>query len=298
MKQDYLNEISVFVEVATQGGFRAATQKLGMSAGSVSESIRRLEDKLSVRLFERTTRKIALTKEGEILYRRSLPAVVDIASAVRELNDNHAIISGKLRLSAPPGCGNLFLNDLLIEYAALYPKVDLEIIYDASKVDLVTAGIDACIRSYALLEQDSYAIPIGPELRMSVLASPLYIERMGQPKTPAELTKHDGICYAFSSADRLARWTFIGREGEYSVMPKPKVVVNDLDNLMLFAEAGLGLVYTYEIFAKEMLAKGSLIKMFESDISTLHRYTINHLSTRHMPNRLRALIELAKSKTY
>ena len=298
MKSDYLNEISVFVEVATQGGFRAASQKLGMSAGSVSESIRRLEDKLNVRLLERTTRKIALTKEGEVLYRRSLPAVTDLESAVRELNDNHSAISGKLRLSAPPGCGSIFLNELMIEYSDLYPQVELEIIYDASKVDLVTSGIDAAIRSYAILEPNTYAVPVGPKLKMSVVGSPSYLLKKGTPREPSELINHDGICYAFDGAERLAGWGFTGDEGDYTVMPKPKVVVNDLTSLTFFAEAGLGLVYTYSTFAEEMVAKGTLVSVLEANISTSHRYTINHLSKRHMPNRLRALIELAKSKVY
>ncbi|TDF37371.1 LysR family transcriptional regulator [Alteromonadaceae bacterium M269] len=298
MKQDYLNELSVFVEVARQGGFRAAAQKLHMGAGSISESIKRLEDKLNVRLFERTTRKIALTHDGEALYRRSLPAVTDLESAIRDINDNQTEIAGKLRLSAPPSCGPLFLNEFMIEYKALYPNVDLELIYDAHKVDLVTSGIDATIRANSLLEPDTYAVSVGPAVKMMVLASPSYLEEKGMPKEPSNIREHDGICYAFGNADTLAQWKFTNGDGEYSVQPKPKIVVNDLKNLTLYAEAGLGLIYTYASFVEESVQKGSLVKVLESYIAPLPRYTINYLSKRHMPNRLKALIELARTKTY
>jgi DNA-binding transcriptional LysR family regulator len=295
MKQDYLNELSVFVEVAKQGGFRAASHKLQMSAGSISESIKRLEDKLNIRLFERTTRKIALTHDGESLFRRSLPAIADLESAVRDVNDNHTEIAGKLRLSAPPSCGPLFLNKLMIAYANRYPNVDLELIYDAHKVDLVTSGIDATVRAYSLLEPDTYAVPVGPKISMSVLASPLYLARMGIPKVPSDITSHDGIYYAFGDRDTLVKWNFAGENGEYSVKPKTKIVVNDLINLTHYAAAGLGLIYTYRDFGQEMIKQGKLIPVLEEHMPTTHRYTINYLSKRHMPNRLKALIDLAKA---
>lgn len=296
MKHDYLNELSVFVEVARHGGFRAAAQKIHMGAGAISESIKRLEDKLNVRLFERTTRKIALTHEGEALYRRSLPAVTDLESAVRAINDNNNQISGTLRMSAPPSSGPLFMNALMIEFAKRYPDVNLELIYDAHKVDLVTSGIDATIRAYSLLEPDTYAVPVGPQLSMSVLASPEYLARMGTPKVPSNVREHDGICYAFGEPDNLAKWVFSGEDGDYSVQPKSKIIVNDLISLLGYAEAGLGLIYTYSSFSETQVKNGTLVPVLESYTSTLHRYTINYLSKRHMPNRLRAFIELAKEK--
>lgn len=296
MRQDYLNELSVFVEVAKQGGFRAASQGLHMSAGSVSESIKRLEDKLNIRLFERTTRKIALTRDGELLYRRSLPAIGELESAVRDVNDSRAEISGKLRLSAPPSCGPLFLNKLMIAYATHYPSVDIELIYDAHKVDLVTSGIDATVRAYSLLEPDTYAVSIGPQLSMTVLASPRYLERMGTPQLPSELRQHDGIYYAFGDRDNLAKWTFSGADGDYLVKPKTKVVVNDMKNLTYYAEAGLGLIYTYHNFGRDMVEKGTLVPVLGDHMPTLHRYTINYSSKRHMPNRLKAFIALAKEQ--
>ena len=295
MKQDYLNELSVFVEVARQGGFRAAAQKLHMGAGSISESIKRLEDKLNVRLVERTTRKIALTPDGELLYRKSLPAISDLESAVRNINDNQADIAGKLRLSAPPSCGPLFLNTLMIHFNKRYPNIDMELIYDAKKVDLVTSGIDATIRANSLLEPDTYAVPFGPPIRMSVLASPDYLKRRGTPHTPRDITNHDGVCYAFGSSDTLAQWKFTDGDGEYAVQPIPKVILNDLASLTHYAEAGLGLIYTYAEFVKDSVKRGALTPVLESYIAPLPRYTINYLSKRHMPNRLKAFIELARA---
>ncbi|MBO1254487.1 LysR family transcriptional regulator [Alteromonas sp. 5E99-2] len=298
MKNDYFNELSVFIEVAREGGFRAASSKLQMSPGSISEAIKRLEDKLNVRLFERTTRKISLTHDGVALFQRSLPAIVDLENAVRGVSDNHTDVSGKLRLSAPPSSGPLFLNELIMEYVAKYPNVDVEVIYDAHKVNLVTAGVDGTIRANSLLEPDTYAIAIGPVITMSVVASPCYLKRIGIPETPSELCDHQGICYAFGSAETLAEWKFIGEDGEYSVKPHAKVVVNDLKNITKYAEAGLGVIYTYSEFVEQEINKGTLVPILQPFIAPLPRYTLNYLTKRHMPNRLKALIELAKHKAY
>jgi len=293
MKRDRLNDMAVFVEVARSGGFRAAAAALNIGAGSVSEAIRRFEDRLGLRLFERSTRSIALTSAGETLYRRSLPAMNELENALRDLDDFNEGVSGTLRLSAPRSAGPFFLDGLIAEYSDRYPGVAVELIYDDRKVDLVTARIDAAIRSRNLLEQDTHAVPIGPELRMIVVGSPRYLQKRGTPATPFELIDHDGICFAFDSADRLAPWTFKDESGDYSVTPKPRVIANDLNSMLRFAEAGLGLAYVYALPAQALIRQNRLISILDGETPTLPRYTINYVSKRHMPARLRAFIDLA-----
>ena len=294
MRRGQLNDMSVFVEVARMGGFRAAAESLKQAPASVSDAVQRFEDRLGVRLFERTTRKIALTTVGERLYERSLPAISDLEGAISDLNDKAGAVSGTLRLSAPRSSGTLFLNDLIKRYVQMYPDVQIELIYDDGKVDLVSSGIDATIRSHALVEQESHAVPVGPKLDFSLLASPDYLKRMGTPETPNDLTEHDGICFAFSNTGGLAPWGFEGPEGVYSVMPKPKLVLNDFGSILRFAEDGLGLTYIYTYAADSMIKEKRLIPLFDGLIPSMHRYTINYLTKRHMPARLRAFIDLAK----
>lgn len=295
MQRGQLNDMSVFVEVARMGGFRAAAESLQQAPASVSDAVQRFEDRLGVRLFERTTRKISLTTVGEKLFERSLPAISDLEGAIKDLNDIEGAVAGTLRLSAPRSSGTLFLNDLIARFIKAYPDVQVEVIYDDGKVDLVSSGIDATIRSHAMVEQDTHAVPVGPELDFSLLASPVYLDRLGCPETPNDLIYHDGICFAFSNTGGLAPWNFKGKEGIYSVMPKPKLVLNDFDSMLRFAEEGLGLTYIYSFAAASMIKEKKLTPLFEGQIPSLHRYTINYLTKRHMPARLRAFIDLAKS---
>lgn len=294
MQRGQLNDMSVFVEVARMGGFRAAAESLQQAPASVSDAVQRFEDRLGVRLFERTTRKISMTTAGQKLFERSLPAISDLEGAIKDLNDIEGAVAGTLRLSAPRSSGTLFLNDLIARFIKAYPDVHVEVIYDDGKVDLVSSGIDATIRSLAMVEQDTHAVPVGPELDFSLLASPEYLDRLGRPQTPNDLIHHDGICFAFSKSGGLAPWNFKGKEGIYSVMPKPKLVLNDFDSMLRFAQEGLGLTYIYSYAAATMIKEKKLIPLFEGQIPSLHRYTINYLTKRHMPARLRAFIDLAK----
>ncbi|MEM9494616.1 MAG: LysR family transcriptional regulator [Pseudomonadota bacterium] len=297
MKFQHLNDVSVFVEVARANGFRAAAKALNLGAGSVSEAIQRFEDRLGVRLFERSTRSVALTPAGERLFERSLPALKDLESALREASEQSQSFAGTLRLSAPRNAGPVFLNDLLARFAAAYPEITIEVIFNDEKVDLVTSGVDAVIRTQTLVEQESYAVPIGPDLEVALVAAPSYLERAGAPKTPAEITEHDGLCYAFDDAGRLAPWRFTSARGDYSVAPRKRMIVNDLPTLISLAEAGLGLAYVYAAPTEPLIAQRRLIKLFEGETPPLPSYALNYRTKQNMPARLRAFIDFTR-RTY
>lgn len=296
MKRHQLSDMSVFVEVARAQGFRAAAKTLNLGAGSVSEAVQRFEDRLGVRLFERSTRSVALTAAGKRLYEQSMPAIADLESAVRDLSDAKNKISGTLRLNAPRTAGPFFLTKLVATFASKYEDVDVELIYDDQKVDLVSSGIDAAIRSATMLEQDTHAVPIGPALDMAIVASPEYLERKGTPRSASELISHDGICFVFDGSGQLAPWNFGSKDGVHSATPRPRMVANDLESLLSFAEAGLGLAYVYAEAVRERIGKGKLIEVLKGKATSLPRYSINYRSKRHMPARLRAFIDMAKGE--
>ncbi|MEM9438917.1 MAG: LysR family transcriptional regulator [Pseudomonadota bacterium] len=294
MKRSQLSDMTVFVEVARASGFRAAADRLKLKAGSVSDAVQRLEDRLGVRLFERSTRSVVLTPLGERLYRRTLPAIDDLESAILELHELRDTVSGVLSLSAPYSAGPFFLDDLVIRFAARYPEVSIELIYDDRKIDLIESRVDAAIRSQTLLEPETYAVPVGPDLKMSIVASKAYIDRNGAPGAPDELMRHDGVCFAFGGADRLAPWNFEGEEGVYSVMPKPRMIANDLRSLLSYVEAGLGLAYVYAETAAPMIASGQLVEVLKDQVPSMPRYSLNYVTKRHMTRRLRAFIDMAR----
>ncbi|WP_299887998.1 LysR family transcriptional regulator [uncultured Ruegeria sp.] len=296
MSQNNFGEIRVFVEVARRGGFRAAAEYLHQAPASVSEAIQRFEDRLGVRLFERSTRSVALTPIGEQLYARSLPAVTDLEGALSALGEEKDQVSGTLRLSAPYSAGPFFLDDLLASFAAAFPSVQVEVIYDDKKVDLLTTGIDAAIRSQTMMAPDTHAVPVGPELKMAIVAARSYLEERRAPKHPRDVLELDTICYAFGRGGRLAPWGFDGPDGSFVIQPKPRLVANDMRSLLYYASHGLGLAYVYREIAAPYVANHDLVEVLERHLAPMPRYSINYQSKRHMTRRLRAFIDLAKTQ--
>lgn len=290
-----LNDLAIFIEVVRSGGFRAAARRLGLGPGSVSQAVQRFEDRLGTRLLERTTRSIALTEAGRIFYERCLPSVNEIEGAMQELDDLSETLSGTLKLSAPRSAGPLFLDDLMAKYLTVYPEAQVDLTYEDCKVDIVTAGLDLAIRAHTLLEQDTYAIPVGPALTMTVVVAPAYLARHGTPKTPACLAQHDCLCFRLPNTNALAPWSFRSANGSYTVTPRPKVIVNDLSTLLRLAEKGAGFAYVYGVSARKSLTAGTLVSVFDGQTLPLPRYAINYVSKRHMPARLKAFIGLAKN---
>ncbi|RKQ69176.1 LysR family transcriptional regulator [Litorimonas taeanensis] len=297
MSRNNFGDIRIFVQVARMGGFRAAAKQLRQAPASVSEAVQRLEDRIGVKLFERSTRSVALTQVGEQLYTRSLPAVKELEEALSDIDVQKDEVAGTLKLSAPYSAGPFFLDNLIAKFATLYPTVDVEIIYDDNKVDLVTSGIDAAIRSNTLLEPDTHAVTVGPALTMSIIVSQDYLTRKGTPKHPQDIINHDTLCYAFGRSGQLAPWSFNGPDGVYTIQPKPRIAVNDMRSLLHYAEQGLGLAYVYKEIAAPFLKSGKMKDVLNAHLTPFPRYSLNYLSKRHMPRRLRAFIDMAKEST-
>lgn len=294
MHRNHLADIQTFIEVVKHGGFRAAATHLKRSPAAVSEAIQRLEDSLQARLLERSTRAISLTEIGQSFYDRSLPAMTDLEGAVRDLDDQRHEVSGTLRLSAPYSAGPFFLDELVGRFSANYPTVDVALIYDDNKVDLLSSGIDAAIRSNTLLEPSTHAVSVGPELYMSIVASPDYLANHEEISVPEDIMEHDTLCYVFGRSGQQAPWGFLRDGHTFVIEPKPKIVANDMRSLSYFARQGMGLTYIYSELAKPYIQQGELISVLDSFLPSLPRYSLNYSSKRNMPRRLRAFIDLAK----
>ena len=297
MNRGHFGDIRVFLEVARQGGFRAAAQQLQQAPASVSEAVQRFEDRLGVRLFERSTRSVSLTPIGQQLYERSLPAVAELEDALEAIDEEKDKVTGTLRLSAPYSAGPFFLDELIAQFATQFSDVDVEVIYNDNKVDLISSGFDAAIRSNTLLAPDTHAVPVGPELTMTVVASPDYLERKGRPEQSTDLLDYDTIGYKFGSGGLLAPWVFEGVTGTFSLQPDPKIVANDMRALLRYAKSGLGLTYVYREIARTDIDDGTLVEVLKDQVPSMPRYSLNYLSKRNMTRRLRAFIDLARQQT-
>jgi DNA-binding transcriptional LysR family regulator len=293
MKRVQLNEMGIFIEVVRSDGFRAAAKKLNLGAGSISQSVQRLEDRLGNQLLKRTTRKVALTEAGRILFNRCSPAFSHIEEVLKELNEAKDSLSGTLKINAPRAVGGCFLDNLLANYASQYPSVNIDIVYQDNKVDLVQSGVDAAIRIDGLLEKDTYAVPVGPKLDMAVIATPEYLKSNGVLSHPSDLIQHRGICYKQQSASNIYGWQFNEDGNKYAVSPPPAIITNDTDSIITFVKKHIGVGYLYLHDVQPYLQSGEFVQVLTKYTSSQGRYSINYLSKKNMPKRLRAFIDMA-----
>ena len=174
----------------------------GVSVSSLSQRLRDMEERLGVRLMNRTTRSVALTEAGEALLARVGPAMADVGDALDQVRGLRGVPSGRLRINAPPPAIDLVLAPMVAPFLQAYPQVELEIVSDSSFVDIVAAGFDAGVRYGEHLAQDMIAVPLGPPQRYAVVASAQYVAQHGRPKHPKDLLDHP--CYPHPVRQRRA----------------------------------------------------------------------------------------------
>ena len=183
MKNFDLRDLDAFVAVARTRNFRRAAIEQGVSVSSLSQRLRDMEERLGVRLMNRTTRSVALTEAGELLLARVGPAMSDVGAALDQVRGLRAVPSGRLRINAPPPAIDLVLAPMVAPFLAAYPKIDLEIVGDSAFVDIVAGGFDAGVRYGEHLAQDMIAVSLGAPQRYAVVASRDYVAQHGTPET-------------------------------------------------------------------------------------------------------------------
>ena len=183
MKNFDLRDLDAFVAVARTRNFRRAAIEQGVSVSSLSQRLRDMEERLGVRLMNRTTRSVALTEAGELLLARVGPAMSDVGAALDQVRGLRAVPSGRLRINAPPPAIDLVLAPMVAPFLAAYPKIDLEIVGESSFVDIVAGGFDAGVRYGEHLAQDMIAVSLGAPQRYAVVASREYVAQHGTAET-------------------------------------------------------------------------------------------------------------------
>src|SRR5277367_6953750 len=183
-------ELEAVVAVACHGGFRVAARELDMSSSALSHAVAALETRLGVRLFNRTTRSVALSAEGEQFVAEVAPALAAIRTAMEHIDEHRAEPAGVLRLNMPLGAGRMILAPLVFEYMRRYPRVAVDMVTEGAMVDIVGHGFDAGVRLEEFVPPDMIAVPITRPIRSIVVGSPAYLSERGRPKTPAELAQH------------------------------------------------------------------------------------------------------------
>src|SRR5258707_6083196 len=238
--QDFdLRDLDAFVAVARTRNFRRAALEQHVSVSSLSQRLRDMEERLGVRLMNRTTRSVALTEAGELLLARVGPAISEVGDALDEVRGLRGVLSGGLRINAPPPAIDLVLAPMVAPFIEAYPQIDLEIIGESSFVDIVAQGFDAGVRYGEHLAQDMIAVSLSPPQRYAVVASPDYVARHGKPRHPKDLLDHRCIRIRFGRG-ALLDWEFEKAGREVNVSPPAKLIVNYPGLAQRAARDGLG----------------------------------------------------------
>lgn len=290
-----LTDLKLLACIARHLSFRLAADELGLSASAVSHAVRSLEAKVGVRLFNRTTRSVALTPAGHKLLGRITPALQEIAEALDGINAYRDTPRGLLRLNAPRPAGELVLAPLVTQFLRLYPDMTVELVLDDALVDIVQAGFDAGVRYGESLQHDMVAIPIGPRQRFMVVGSPEFVQRHGNPESPRALARFPCIGVRFPSGVRY-RWEFV-KDGEaMQVEVDGPLVLGETPLMVMAAQEGLGLAYVYAQYAQQGLKDGSLVQVLEDWSPDDPGFFLYYPSRRLVPAPLRAFIELVHAQ--
>lgn len=285
--------LTVFVCVADARGFTAAAVMMGVSKSAISHAIRQLEKRAGVRLFNRTTRSVGLTEAGEVFYQRVAPLVLELKGAFSDLAQVAAKPSGTLRLTLSRSAYVMFLEPLVSKFLTAFPDINLDIAIESRVVDIVNDGYDAGIRVNSFLQLDMVTVPLAPDIRMAVVASPDYIKRRGVPAVPADLVHHDCIRYNSVMTGSHERWAFSSEGQHIEIETKGRISSNDGMTLLNAALDGCGYGYFYDRYVQDYLADGRLVRVLES-WSPKRSLSLYYFNRSAMPQKLRVFIDFLK----
>lgn len=292
-----LGDAALFAAVADAGGFRVAAEKQGRSASSLSDAVRRLEERLGVRLLNRTTRSVTPTEAGAALLARLRPALAEIASAFDGVGGDDERPTGTLRLNVPTIVARRILPPIATAFLKRHPGVRLEVSAEDSFVDVLAAGFDAGVRYEERVALDMIAIPIGPRRqRFVAAAAPAYLKARGTPEHPRDLVRHDRIGHRFAGSGVLPAWEFERGAETIRVPPEGPLVASALELETAAAVAGLGVIYTFEDFLADDLASGALTPILAHWWVSFSGPQLYYQSRRHMPPPLRAFVDFVKER--
>jgi DNA-binding transcriptional LysR family regulator len=287
------SDLSTFLAIANHRSFRAASVQLGVSASALSHALRSVEERLGVRLFNRTTRSVALTEAGERLYARVSPAFRDINDALDDLNNFRDRPAGTLRFNAAKQSSRLVLLPVVTRFMRAYPDVRVEIMTDDALVDTVAAGFDAGVRFGETIAADMIAVPLGPRHRFAVVGSPKYFKQHSKPQVPADLRDLPCVRFKFVSG-AMYRWEFERGGIELDIEVDGPLTLNDQDLMVEAALDGLGLAYVFEAQVEKLLASGKLVRVLDDWCPAYPGFFLYYPSRRQLPAALRAFVDFAR----
>ncbi|MFV3307863.1 LysR family transcriptional regulator [Pseudomonas sp. NY15181] len=286
-----LGSIELFCLAAETGSFTAAANEAGITPAAVSRSVARLEERLGVRLFVRTTRQMRLTEGGRNYFEQCRQALGQLVDAEREVTGGQSVPSGRLRISVPTPYAHYRLLPLLPEFRRRYPQVAVDIHVSNRNIDFADEGYDLAVRGREPADSSLVARRL-EDAELVVVGTPEYLRRAGVPQTPDDLAGHDCIQYDLPSTGRRVPWSFRvnGRAVEVETSGNCTVLEDYLATATLVKHGG-GLMQAYRFTVQAELAAGELVEVLRDHGGTTRPFLLIYPHARHVPSRVRAFIE-------
>ncbi|WER50212.1 LysR family transcriptional regulator [Cupriavidus sp. WKF15] len=291
-----LGTIELFCLAAELGSFSAAAVAAGVTPPAVSRTVFRLEERLGVRLFERTTRQVRLTEAGRLYFEQSRRALAQLVEAERLAGGQQASPAGLLRISLPTPYAHYRVLPILPAFRAMYPDVEIDVHISNRNVDLADDAYDLAVRGRAPDDSNLIARKL-EDAEMVVVATPDYLRRAGTPKTLDDLLRHECIQFVRPSSGRKIPWTF-RVDGAETDVPTTGAYGTSEDALggATLARAGAGLFQTYRFVVEQDLRDGALVEVLQAYGGSTRPFVLLYPSARHVTRRVRAFVDFLIEK--
>lgn len=292
MHREDASDLLAFVAVARERSFTRAAAKLGMTQSALSQIVRKLEERLGIRLLNRTSRSVTPTQAGERLFLSIGPKFTEMDSDLAALSELREKPSGTVRLTATEYAATEILLPALGKVLPNYPDIKVEIMIDYGLTNIVAQQVDAGIRPGELVAKDMIAVRVSPDLRMAVVGSPFYFADRKRPKTPQELTQHNCLNLRLPThGGSLYAWEFEKNGREVNVRVEGQLIFNGAGLLLEGALRGLGLAYLTEGHARPYVSQGKLVRVLADWCPPFAGYHLYYPSRRQPSPAFALLVE-------
>jgi DNA-binding transcriptional LysR family regulator len=275
MPRENFNDLLAFIAVARERSFTRAAAQLGVSQSALSHTIRALESRLGLRLLTRTTRSVSPTEAGERILRTVAPRFEEIEAELTAVTELRDMPAGTIRITATDYATNTILWPKLSKLLRKYPEIKVEIITDYGLSDIVADRYDIGVRNGDQVAKDMIAVRIAPDMKMSIVGSPAYLEKQPLPKTPQDLMAHNCINLRLPTLGAFYAWELKKGSREVQVRVEGQLAFNGTYHMLDAALAGYGLAYLPSDLAQPHVAAGRLARVLDDWCPTfpgLHAY--------------------------
>ena len=297
MSTTLFSQLQAFLAVARSRSFSGAARELGVSRSAVSQNVRQLEEELRVTLVARTTRSVSLTEAGRRLLESAGPAVAQVHAALTEVTAKPGEVVGRVRLTVPRSAFHFVIEPVLPRFRERHPRIEVELVFEDRRVDIVGEGYDAGVRLSEYVERDMVSVRLTDPFRFIVVGAPDYLDKHGTPARPEDLLHHQCLTFRSDTTGSLYAWELERGRRTWRIPVRGSLVVNDGLFCTSWAEQGLGLAYVLEPLVAEQLRTGTLLRVLEPYAAAVPGFFLYYPSRAQSSAPLRLLVETVRELT-